>query len=521
MVWFKNPAVWFLSLVIGVFGVWLTGVIHEFLPSPQRTRLAINNIMKGNPSAYDDHFRFVLCWLADDHDGANTRIVEQAFTDIGGIDLVRSAVVVEGTGGRPRWRKEMRLRARDILEAWEADLAIVGFVNESREALSLWFVPRVGDGTLSQTEPLYELQNAILGSDFHNSLHSQIATQALVAALSEANNYEPRTGVLENALESLADKINKLIQAIQSEDIKNHSALHTGLLHTAMGTALAALAKQEGDRKRLKEAIVAYNVALEQYTRDRDALPWAVTQLSLCNALLKLGDQEGDVKHIKEAIAACNAALEEYVREEMSLGQATTQISLGNALRTLGKREGDAKRLHEAIAAYNAALHMHTFEEASLDWATAQNNLGNALTALGELKEDAKHLYEAIAVYNAALEVPALKETPRAWATTQNSLGNALAILGVQEKDMSHLEEAIAAHSKALVVRTRERAPWVWATTQRDLGSALMILGVQEEDMSRLEEAFAAYGMALEVFCERSPKYCKETQHEVGSSLDQ
>jgi tetratricopeptide (TPR) repeat protein len=85
-----------------------------------------------------------------------------------------------------------------------------------------------------------------------------------------------------------------------------------------------------------------------------------------------------------QAVAAYRAALEERTRERVPLDWAMTQNNLGNALFTLGEREGGTARLEQALAAYRAALEELTRERVPLDWARTQTNLGTALSTLGE-----------------------------------------------------------------------------------------------------------------------------------------
>ena len=49
------------------------------------------------------------------------------------------------------------------MEKWHADLAIVGLVKTSGESLSLWFVPRSGEGTLDRGDRPYRLEDVTLG----------------------------------------------------------------------------------------------------------------------------------------------------------------------------------------------------------------------------------------------------------------------------------------------------------------------------------------------------------------------
>jgi tetratricopeptide (TPR) repeat protein len=84
-------------------------------------------------------------------------------------------------------------------------------------------------------------------------------------------------------------------------------------------------------------------------------------------------------------------ALEERTRERVPLDWAMTQNNLGNALERLGEREAGTARLEEAVAAFRLALEERTRERVPLDWATMQVNLGNALRMLGG-RADAEHM---------------------------------------------------------------------------------------------------------------------------------
>jgi hypothetical protein len=70
-------------------------------------------------------------------------------------------------------------------------------------------------------------------------------------------------------------------------------------------------------------------------------------------------DEEETGRRIAEAqepLVAHLAALEEWTRYRVPLQWAMTQMNLGTALRTLGERESGTARLREAVAAYRAAL---------------------------------------------------------------------------------------------------------------------------------------------------------------------
>ena len=78
--------------------------------------------------------------------------------------------------------------------------------------------------------------------------------------------------------------------------------------------------------------MAAYRAALQERTRERVPLDWAMTQNNLGIALQRLGERESGTARLEEAVAAYRAALEEWTRERVPLEWATTQLDLGNAL---------------------------------------------------------------------------------------------------------------------------------------------------------------------------------------------
>jgi hypothetical protein len=52
-----------------------------------------------------------------------------------------------------------------------------------------------------------------------------------------------------------------------------------------LGATLEALGARESGTERLEQAVAAYREALQEYTRERVPLNWAMTQTNLGNAL--------------------------------------------------------------------------------------------------------------------------------------------------------------------------------------------------------------------------------------------
>ena len=279
----KQPIVWIGGIFVGVLAAWLKGFLRQFLPPPQRVWLVITNFFEAKPPRLEDGFRFVLCWLENDTSGGGANTVEQAFSGIECVELVRSARIVKASGAANKWRPAMRKGARRVLDEWNADLAVVGLVKGSGKALSLWFVPREGDGTLRRADRPYELENVTLQEEFHEDLRAQLAAEALraVAPLADA---EVRGQVLEKGLTDATGKLAILLEGDTITKPERRAALSL-----AYGDALATLGERESGPERLKEAVAAYTEALKEYTRERVPLDWAMTQNNLGTAFATLG----------------------------------------------------------------------------------------------------------------------------------------------------------------------------------------------------------------------------------------
>ena len=83
-------------------------------------------------------------------------------------------------------------------------------------------------------------------------------------------------------------------------------------------------------------------------------------------------------------MAAYRAALEERTRERLPLDWAMTQNNLGNALSTLGGRESGTERLLEAVAAFKLALEEWTEEKVPHWHRIGARNLEDVLSLINE-----------------------------------------------------------------------------------------------------------------------------------------
>ncbi len=446
--------------------------------------------------------------------------LRKAAEDLQREEQERRATYIEGVTALYNRERDIALASYDGDAAAEAIAALAQAVHGADRVGAL-------KALTAETEALY-----VYGRDRGSNVHL-VAMIALSRKLLDAASTIDERGVayvrLGNALSTLGSRESgtaRLEEAVVAyraaleEMTRERVPLDWAMTQNNLGNALWSLGERESGTARLEEAVSAYRAALEERTRERVPLEWARTQMNLGLALWSLGERESGTARLEEAVAAYRAALEEWTRERVPLDWAMTQMNLGSALSRLGERESGTARLEEAVVAYRAALEEMTRERVPLQWATTQNNLGNALWTLGSRESGTARLEEAVAAYRAALEERTRERVPLDWATTQSNLGTALSTLGERESGTARLEEAVAAHRAALEERTRERVPLQWASTQSNLGNALWSLGERESGTARLEEAVAAYRAALEEWTrERVPLDWAMAQSNLGLAL--
>ena len=218
--------------------------------------------------------------------------------------------------------------------------------------------------------------------------------------------------------------------------------------------ALVTLGERERSTDRLDQAILVYEQALTEFTRDRVPLDWATTRHNHANALQTLAERCTDPALMRQAIAAYQDALQERTREAEPDRWAMTQNNLGNSLSTLGEMEADRVSLEAAIVALQAAMEVRTRKAAPFDWARSQNNLGACLTTLARLDTDAEVYRKAATAFEQALEVHTKADHPVDWGMARCNLCDALTQIGRLTDDAAVLQEAQAHGEAALAVFT-------------------------------------------------------------------
>ncbi len=209
------------------------------------------------------------------------------------------------------------------------------------------------------------------------------------------------------------DTLSQAIRDFRSL-LRKLPARHTdwAVVQNSLGNALAATishqshpmlsAEQAKENERLRDAIDAYQAALDVFQDDADRTAWAKTMNNMGNAWALLG-RWGDEAALGKAIEAFEATMEVHSPQAMPQEWAATLANLGGAYCSRGMN-GDSSSLQRAANAFKSALQVITQQTNRHHWASITANLAHALLALGKLGDEAS-LTEAISKYREATEV--------------------------------------------------------------------------------------------------------------------
>jgi tetratricopeptide (TPR) repeat protein len=310
---------------------------------------------KALPEADPDRFSVAVAHLEDDSaKREHETLIMRLLQDFEGIQVLTFDRTISVKGSVPEEReREGHQRAREYLEESKASVLIWGSVlsygNQAKP--NLYLTAAAGEARKSQqyTPEIsveFRLPN-VFWADLSDVLRLVITTQD-TQFLAEQGHYTA------DRLRPFVERVQSLLKASANRPGWDADALTS--TRVILAGALQTLGDQSGKNEPLEQAVAAYRAALEEWTRERVPLDWAMTQNNLGTALTGLGERESGTARLEQAVAAYRAALEEATRERVPLNWATTQNNLGTALRSQGARTNDGVQLAEARNAVTAAF---------------------------------------------------------------------------------------------------------------------------------------------------------------------
>src|SRR4051794_41093381 len=202
----------------------------------------------------------------------------RALVDVGKSGLAQAAL--------RKAAEDMRHEEEERRERYVAGITVL-YIRERDIALATY------DGEAAATA-IFSLAEAIHGTN------TVIATRLLNSEAEMLYEYGRDRGSNVHLIALIAVR-RKLLDAASSDDER-------GVANGNLGTALWTLGERESGTARLEEAVAAYRAALEEWTRERVPLNWAMTQNNLGNALSTLGDRESGTGRIEEGVTAYRPA---------------------------------------------------------------------------------------------------------------------------------------------------------------------------------------------------------------------
>lgn len=370
------------------------------------------------------------------------------------------------------------------------------------------------------------------------------------------------------------DALEPLIREVSAitKDPRNTAGWSTDTrarVNLILGIASRTSGVELKSKDSLNAAVAYFQHTLDDWTRDRDPLEWAMTQRNLADALSQLFGLDWHDAPLHPAVTAFQNALAVYQSRSdrldsahVQLGLASgyeiiaryepgrenvskavdyyraaadgfdprtypddwgdVQLKLANALRVLAFWDKGTKNIEDAIAANRAALTVYSKQGDPIRWAEAQGQLAQCFSQLGQETSNPDDFRQSISLLRRVLDGYPRENTPMEWAQLQSALGDAL--MGLYDLDQKsgdeYPQQAAIAYRASLEETTLPENPLGWAAAKEGLGNALEELGHNNSDSSLLNQAIDAYSDSLKVFkSDREPLQWATVKYEMGEAL--
>jgi tetratricopeptide (TPR) repeat protein len=272
----------------------------------------------------------------------------------------------------------------------------------------------------------------------------------------------------------------------------------------------------------LRPAITAFQNALAVYESRSDRLDMAHVQLGIASGYEVISQYEPGRVNVSKAVDHYRAAAGGFDPRTYPDDWAEVQLKLANVLRVLAFWDKGTKTLEDAMAANKAALTVYSKQGDPIKWAAAQGQLAQCLIQLGEGTSNPDDLRQSISLLRQVLDGYPRENSPVNWAEFQSALGDAL--VGLHELDpklgSEYPRRAAIAFRASLEELKLEDNPIDWAQSKQGLGNALVQLGNDTSESSYLNEAIDAYGDCLKVYkSDQEPVLWAEAKFGIGTAL--
>ena len=235
-----------------------------------------------------------------------------------------------GDGRHAEADADAQRQAQKWLKSKSCDLLVWGRVKGDK-TLALRFTPAAGPGSDMRSYGLTS-ETLELPANFVSHLGAAVAARIVVEAapaVDMSGHY--LVPLMRRTAERLAPVIETLNPAFDADT--------RGSLFFSYALVKATIGEQAGSNDDLRQAVTAYRDALQEKTRERVPLQWAMTQNNLGTALTSLGERESGTAHLAEAVTAFGEALAIFEAASADRYVRGTRQNLARAQALIAKRQ--------------------------------------------------------------------------------------------------------------------------------------------------------------------------------------
>lgn len=303
---------------------------------------------------------------------------------------------------------------------------------------------------------------------------------------------------------------------------RERDPLEWAMTQRNLGDALDAPFGFDWNAAPLHPAMAAFENALAVYESRSDRLDAAYVELALASGYEIIGRYEPGRENVSKAVEYYRAAVQGFDPRTHPDDWAGAQLQLANALRVLSFWDKGTKDIEDAIAANKEALKVYSKQVNPIHWSEAQGQLAQSLSQLGQVTSNPGDFRQSISLLRQILDGYPRKYRPMPWSELQSALGDAL--MGLYDLDpksgRQYPQQAALAYRAALEELTLENNPIGWAGAKDGLGNALEELGSNNSNADYLNQAIDAYNDSLKVFKrDRNPLQWATVKYELGTAL--
>ena len=337
------------------------------------------------PRAATERFSVMVAHLENDENHENEHLIVEALKEFEGIQVLNLDRTIPLDDPVPeKAEKRGHLKAQTYLNKSGASVLIWGRIltRNGQSVYKLYWTAQqnLGKKSTRYDAPLVEDQfrlPELFWNDLIHILHLSIVT-------SYGRSYAERGVYVADQLQLFIPKVEALFSSNGESPGWNEET--RGLTLNILADAYYTLGIQKGQNEYLEKTVAICMEILQERTRERVPLDWAMTQNNLGNVLTSMEERENNTDRLKQAVAAYTEALKERTRERVPLDWAMTQNNLGFALSRKGERENNTDQLEQAITAYSNALEVFKEAKATYYIEMAKNNLRIAEELLKKLR---------------------------------------------------------------------------------------------------------------------------------------